>query len=490
MAQTEPKDLLELLERSAGQYPDAPAAMAAQGSLNYAQLSGAAKKIGLALSAQTPAPVVALYLPMSTAFASAFFGVLYANKAVVPLNMLLGPEELIYILKDAGADLVITLPDFKEKLEAAKLPARIVAIQELLAPEAKAASALSTRPASDSVACLLYTSGTTGKPKGVMLTHGNIASNTFQSVHTMKFVAGDRFLACLPTFHTLAITATMMAPLAAGGSFYCLPKFDPDAVLQATSEQNCTILIMVPSMYRLITRRQEKSKLPMKVRMAFSGGEALPGEVRDSFLKVFGLELLEGFGMTECSPVITFNRPDKFKTGSVGLPLVGVQVKIVDPELKSELKSGEIGEIWTRGPNVMKGYYNKPEETAQVLQPDGWLRTGDMGLIDAEGFLKITGRLREMIKVGGEMVFPVEVEGVLLKHPAVHEAGVVGIRDEKRGESVKAFVALNPGQTVSADDLLAHCRNLLPVYKVPRTIEFKPELPKGPTGKVMRRLLK
>jgi long-chain acyl-CoA synthetase len=457
----------------------------AERGLTYGALVAEARALGGALAAQTQRPVVALYMPMTTSFVSAFLGTLYSGRAALPLNLMLPVEQLGPILADSGADIIVTLPDFKPKLAA--LPARVLGVNEL-----KPAPGASLRPPRPEDLCtLLYTSGSTGAPKGVELTFANITSNALASVEAMEMSPRLRVLACLPTFHTFAITATTVAELVAGASIVALPKFDPELMLTAASQQRCTLLVMIPSMFRLLIRRQESRKLPMEhLEMAVSGAEPLPAEVGRRFREVFGLELLEGYGMTESSPVIAVNRRGRNKPGTVGLPLPGVRVKIVDPDSLAEAPTGQTGEVWVHGSNVMRGYHNRPAETAQVITFDGWLRTGDMGALDAEGFLTITGRLKEMIKVGGEMVFPAEVENALSRHPAVAEAGAIGVKDQVRGESVKAFVALHPGQTVTPDELVQHCRKLLAPYKVPRAIEILPALPKTPTGKVLRRLLK
>jgi len=288
----------------------------------------------------------------------------------------------------------------------------------------------------------------------------------------------------------------MLAPIAAGASLATLPKFDAEAVLIIASALKCDILMMVPSMFRVVTRMQERHPQSMKhLRLAVAGAEPLADEVREYFHKVFGVELLEGYGQTETSPIISINTPWANKPGTVGKPIADVRVRIVDAETLKPL-SGEkngppetAGEIWVAGPNVMKGYRNRDDENAKVLTADGWLRTGDMGQLTPDGYLRITGRLREMIKVAGEMVFPAEVEQVLSTHAAVAEVCVAGVKDERKGEIIKAFVVLKPDAKATEEELLQHCRSSLPAYKVPNSVELRPDLPKGPTGKVMRRML-
>ena len=491
--------LLDLLERSRAARGDAPAVLGPDQTLSYAQLHAQALGLGAAFTKLTQKPVVAFFLPMIPPFPGAFFGAHYAGKAALPLNMLLPGEDLAYILQDSGADCIVTIDMFKDKV--APLGAKVVTLEQIKAmaaqgpaptPEQIMGLLKPLRPKAESMACYLYTSGTTGRPKGVELTHRNLASNTDAAIKFMNFSPEYRVLACLPTFHTLAITATMLAPLAAGVSLFTFPKFDPDGVLQAAEKDGCNVLVMVPSMYRLVTRRQEKHPhaIKLKLKLAIAGGEPLPDEIRTSFERVFGVPLHEGYGLTETSPVIAFNITGASKPGTVGKPIPGVSVRIVAVETQKDLPPGETGEIWAQGPNIMRGYHNQAEESAKVLTPDGWFRTGDMGLLDSEGYLKITGRLKEMIKVGGEMVFPAEVENALLKHPAVLEAGVIGERDERKGETVKAFVVLKESVQASADELIAHCRKLLAPFQAPKSVEFRKELPKGPTGKVVRRLLK
>ena len=477
--------ILDLLERSAAKTPDSPAIVAFEKTVSYRELTARSQALGRALLKETARPVVALFFPTSPEFAAAYLGVLYAGKQALPLNLLLPPAELKYIVDDSGTGLIVAPPELAPKLS--PLGVKVANFAELCA---KSSNAALPRPGPDDICTLLYTSGTTGRPKGVELTHWSLAFDASSSVEMMRLAAEHRFLACLPSFHTFAITATMLAPLAAGASFATLPKFDPEAVLKITSELKCNTLMMVPSMYRLVTRMQERRPHEVHLRLAIAGGEALPAEVRENFEKVFGVPLLEGYGQTETGPVISFNMPWANQPGTVGKPIPGVEVQIVEPDTQRVLPPRTTGEICARGPNLMKGYHNRPEETAQVLSPDGWLKTGDMGELTADGYIRITGRLREMIKVSGEMVFPAEVEAAILAHPAVFEAGVAGAKDERKGEMVKAYVVLKPGLQATADDLLAHCRNVLAAYKVPRAIELRTELPKGPTGKVLRRFLK
>ena len=475
--------LLDLLEKSTATRGDAPVALAPHRQITYKELAGGARIAAQNIIQQTQKPVVALFFPMCPEFVVAYYAVLYAGKQSLPMNLLLPPEDLKYILADSGADTIIAPPDFVPKLQA--LGAKAVSFAELMKPGAQVEL---PRPKPDDVSTLLYTSGTTGKPKGVELTHWNIASNATAAVDAMRLEPEHRLLACLPSFHTFAITGTMLAPIACGGSFATMFKFDPEAVLKTAAEYKCNTLLMVPSMYRVVTRMQERKPHDIKLRLAIAGGEALPDEVRSSFERVFGVPLLEGYGQTESAPVISFNMPWANVPGTVGKPIRDVKVRIVDPETLQDVKG--TGEIWVSGPGVMKGYHNKPEESAKALTKDGWLRTGDMGELTPEGYIRITGRLREMVKVAGEMVFPAEVENALLLHPAVQECGVAGFKDDRKGEIVKAYVVQKPGENINEDQLLAHCRQTLAAYKVPKVIEFRSELPKGPTGKVLRRMLK
>ena len=478
--------VLDLLERATKDAPDNPVVVVPGRVVTYRELETLSKRLGAVLSKESKTPVVAMFFPMSPEFIAAYFGVLYAGKQALPLNLLLPPDELKWILNDSGADLIVAPPELAPKL--APLGVRVLDYAQLCKQTDSAPPSSLAHPAPEDICTLLYTSGTTGKPKGVMLTHRNLASNAVNAVAAIRLLPEHRFLACLPSFHTFAITGTTLAPIAVGASLATLPRFDPEAVLKTASDLKCDTLMMVPSMYRLVTRMQERRPHDMKhLRIAISGGEALPADVRERFAQVFGIPLLEGYGQTESGPVVSFNLPWANQAGTVGKPIDSVEIRTIDPET---LQAAAPGEIWIKSPGVMKGYHNRPEETAKALTADGWLRTGDMGELTPDGYIRITGRLREMIKVAGEMVFPAEVESALCQHPSVIEAGVVGVKDERKGESVKAYVVLKPGEQATEEQLIQHCRGVLAAYKVPKAIEFRSELPKGPTGKVMRRLLK
>ncbi len=476
--------VLDVVERSEAKGRERAAVVSPNGETSYGQLMDSARRIGRVLAKETERAVVALFFPMSPEFVEAYLGTLYANKQALPLNLLLPPEELLYILKDSGADIIVAPDALAPRLQ--PLGFKVVGFSSLLQRDE---SVTPPRPKPDDICTLLYTSGTTGQPKGVMLTHRNLASNADGAVTAMGLTPECRILACLPSFHTFAITGTMLAPLACAGSMATLPKFEPETVLKTASALKCDTLLMVPSMYRILARMQERRPQEMgHLRLAIAGGEALPDDVRENFQRVFGIPLLEGYGQTESSPVVSFNLPSANRQGTVGKPIPGVKIKIADPETLKDISG--TGEIWVSGAGVMKGYHNRPEETAKAITPDGWLRTGDMGELTPEGYIRITGRLREMIKVAGEMVFPAEVENALALYPAVHEAGVTGQKDDRKGEIVVAYVVLNEGKTATEEELLKHCRSVLAAYKVPKFIFFRTELPKGPTGKVQRRLLK
>jgi long-chain acyl-CoA synthetase len=493
MIQPMPCNVSEALRFSAERTPTAPAVKTPTHVWTFAELRDASRRAGRRVAAATANPRVGLLGPMSAEFIALFFGIQAAGKTAAPLNFLLPPEELAFVLRDSALDLIVSFGPLLDL--AGRLPVRVEDggrwLDEDLAAAAEESQGVETSADARDTALLLYTSGTSGRPKGVMLTHENLMANALASAQAAGMTADLCALNCLPSFHTFPLTAALIAPLAVGASVVPAAKFEPDAVLGFIERMGVNMLLMVPSMYRLLIRAAERVEKPPCLRLAISGGEPLATATAERFERVFGVPLLEGYGQTETSPVISLNRPGRWKSGSAGVPLENLEVTIAEPATGRPLPSGVEGEVVVRGPSVMKGYLNLPEETAKVLGNDGRLRTGDLGRIDEDGFLFLTGRLSEMIKVGGEKVYPAEVEAVLLKHPDVLEVGVRGAPDERRGETVEAFVVLKPeAQDTSADALAEFCRRNLAAYQAPRRIHLRPSLPKGPTGKVLRRALK
>jgi long-chain acyl-CoA synthetase len=339
----------------------------------------------------------------------------------------------------------------------------------------------------DDVAVLLYTSGTTGAPKGVPLTHRNLLSNAHSLSRRLRGSSEDSLLAVLPLFHAFGLTGELIGPLLVGAEVI-YSRFTPDRVAAQMAAWGVSVFIAVPSMYRLLIRRKVPAGPLRQLRLAISGGDALPASVRDAYREKFGRELLEGYGLTETSPVISVNTPEENRPGTVGRVLPGVEIRIQRPDGVA-LAAGEQGEIQVRGPNVMRGYYHRPEETQAAFTPDGWFRTGDLGWLDADRYLTISGRIKELIVRDGEKIMPREVEEVLERHPKVFDAAVIGEPDGPRGEAVVAYVT--PAEQVpTAEELRDFCRACLADFKIPRRFVIARDLPRGPTGKILKRALK
>lgn len=449
--------------------------------------------------------VVALMLPNSAEFAMAFVGALAGGHVVLPVNYLLQTEELVWVLRDAAPRVLVTAAAFRDKVPA--LRAAVPSIEAVLFADVEGehcregersyeevlalegATLVDRDPPAERPAMLLYTSGTSGRPKGVVLSHGNLLANLEGIREAIAVREDDVFLVMLPLFHAFAVTTTLLLPLVCGARMVMLQRFHPSTVFRSIAEDGVTVMVGVPSMYGLLAKVGLPEGLsPEGLRICIAGGEALPSQVGAAFHAVFGLPLVEGYGATECAPVVCVT-PDGVtpRPASVGPPLRDVELRVVDREGRS-LPAGAIGELEIRGPNVMLGYWKNAEATAEVLR-DGWYRSGDLASLDEDGFCTITGRLREMIIVGGENVYPREVEDVLLRVPELQEAAVVGVPDERRGEMPVAFVVARPGAEVDGKALRAFCAENLAAYKVPRRIELRDELPKTLTGKVFKRKL-
>jgi long-chain acyl-CoA synthetase len=443
------------------------------------------------LEEATNQPLVGLLLPAGAAFVATFYGALLAGKAVVPLNFLFGPREIAHCIKDSGIDTVVTVPLLAGILEQLGMQGlNVVDLSRRPPPGPPPAPlAVPTRSA-DEVAELIYTSGTGGLPKGVPLTYGNLQSDVDAAIAHVNLRNRHKFLGIIPLFHVFGLTAMMLAPIQLGATIVYMARFSPIGALKAIKEHGISIVMGVPSMYGAILRLKEASRDDFfTIYAMISGGEPLPATLREAFESRFGVTLLEAYGMTETSLAITLNTPQSHKPGSVGRPIPGMQIKIVD-EGGNALVGGQLGEIWVRGPMVMKGYHNLPDETAAVLTADGYLKTGDLGKMDADGFLYITGRKKDLIIVAGENVSPREIEETLMAHPAVAEAAVIGRKDATRGEVVCAFVIPREGHTPEPDELREFCKqHRLAQWKVPREIRVVQDLPRSPTGKVLKRIL-
>jgi len=453
-------------------------------SLTYAQLAACAAGVAEAMAATTR-DFVAIAMPSCAAFPAAYFGVLLAGKTPVPLNFLQEPATLAAIAQDAGFDTIVTVAPLADAMR--KLAPHVLC-SETIRPAVPRAT-VSGDP--DAVATLLYTSGTSGSPKGVMLTHRNLLSNVESSVGMAEYTMDDVSFGPLPLFHAFGITCTMLLPLLNGAAALFMPKFAPAAALNLIADRGVSCIFAVPSMYRLLV--QAAQGLPREqfssLRFCVAGGEALGNETAEQFERTFGRPLMQGYGLTEASPVVSLNPPHAVRVGSVGVPLPWAEVRISDAAGRP-LPAGTQGELWIRGACVMHGYRNDPNATREAIDAAGWLHTGDLATRDADGYLHITGRAKEMIISAGENISPCEIEAAINSHAAVLESAVIPLADAARGEVPQAFVALKAGSHATEAEILGHCRNLLGRTKLPRRITFRSDLPHTLTGKILKRALR
>jgi long-chain acyl-CoA synthetase len=336
----------------------------------------------------------------------------------------------------------------------------------------------------------MYTSGTSGLPKGVLLTYGNLQSDVDAAIQHAALQHQHVFLGVIPLFHSFGMTAMMLAPIQLGATIVYMARFSAVGALKAIREHKVSLMFGVPSMYAAMARLKGANPEDFaNIYAMISGGEPLPQSLREAFKQRFGVLIYEGYGLTETSPVVTLNVPHSNRPGSVGKAVPGAEVKITDDN-GNGLATEQIGEIWLKGPMILKGYHNLPKETAVALTADGYFKTGDLGKIDADGFLHITGRKKEMIIIAGEKAYPREIEDALMAHPAVAEAAVLGKKDASRGEVIAAFIIPKEGQNPTPDELREFCRTHgLAQWKIPRDIQIVPDLPRSPTGKVLKREL-
>lgn len=505
-------NLASLLRETAQSAPASPLIHIGEATLSYAQVhsmaqrfAGALRKLGVRQGQH-----VALMLPNVPQFTIAYFGAQYAGCPVVPLNVLLTADDVAYHLDDSDSVVLVAWEGFQGAAVGgfgrASTAHHLILVKtdpmDMSAPEGAVnfaacvgsaeamAEPVPTRP--DDTAVILYTSGTTGRPKGAELTHFNLLYNAEYVAQVLfRGITEFRALVCLPLFHSFGQTVLQNAAIAAGGSLVLLPRFDPQAAMALMERHRVTLFAGVPTMYFALLHFPEAARFSLaSLEYCVSGGSAMPVEVMRAFDSKYAVNILEGYGLSETSPVASFNVVDRpKKPGSIGLPIRRVEFRLESDTGAVITESGVPGEICIKGPNVMKGYYKRPEATAEAIK-DGWFHSGDVGQRDADGYYFIVDRKKDMVIRGGFNVYPREIEEVLYAHPAVAEAAVIGVAHESLGEEVKAVVAFKPGRTATPDELIAYCKEQLAAYKYPRLVEIRDALPKGPTGKILKRELR
>jgi long-chain acyl-CoA synthetase len=464
--------------------------------LNYSMLDeGSARIAGLLKSkGLEPGDRVGLMMPNVPYFPVIYFGILRAGAVVVPMNVLLKKREVGFYLEDPGAKFLFAWGDFAEPAEAGaeQAGAEVILVKpgefEKLLADQEPDRDMADTDAQDT-AVILYTSGTTGKPKGAELTHSNLSKNSKGVSEKLGEMSGeDVLLGALPLFHSFGQTCTMNSAVSVGATVTMLPRFDPDKALEIIERDKVTLFQGVPTMYNAMLHSKSCDSADCSsLRICMSGGAAMPAELMRAFEEKFDCMILEGYGLSETSPVASFNHPDKErKPGSIGTPIEGVEMQVWDDDGK-EVPQGEVGEIVIRGHNIMKGYWNREDANKEAITEDGWFRTGDMAKMDEDGYFFIVDRKKDLIIRGGYNVYPREIEEVLYEHPAIQEAAVIGVPHDELGEEVGAAVVLKEGESLEADELKSYVKEQVAAYKYPRKVWFVDELPKGPTGKILKR---
>ena len=512
-------NLAMLLEDSARNHPGRAAVVFGSQRLSYAQVNAAADQVANLLVERgiRPGDKVALSCPNLPYFPIVYYGILKAGAVVVPLNVLLKGREIAYHLNDSQAKAYFCFQGTPELPMAAEghagfgqtdgcehffvITADPAAASEIEGAETMGAALSGKPPVFSAVlrsetdpAVILYTSGTTGQAKGAELSHSNLLLNALTCNRLFRSTPGtDTHLLVLPLFHSFGSTVNMNAGFATASTLVLLPRFDATAAVKLLENENVTFFAGVPTMYwgllNALSDKVDVQRIARNMRVAVSGGSSLPLEIIKEVKERLGVQILEGYGLSETSPVATFSDPDSDpRPGSIGIPIWGVELKLIDESWHTIDGIDEIGEIAIRGHNIMRGYYNRPEATAEVMK-DGWFRSGDLGKRDKDGFYYIVDRAKDMIIRGGFNVYPREIEEVLMTHPAVSLAAVIGVPHPSHGEEVKAFVIRKDGATTTEEELIAWCREQMAGYKYPRMVVFVDSLPMTATGKLLKRAL-
>jgi long-chain acyl-CoA synthetase len=500
-------DLGQMLAQTAQRSPDKTAIIFRDQRTSYKEFDGRANQVANALVALgvDPGDRVALYIHNIPLFMEAYYGILKAGASVVPMNVLYKAGEVEYILKDSGAKVIMTFgpftgvamqaadgaPDLRHVVVAAPQPIPgTVSWAETIGKASTTPPNAGVHP--EQVAVICYTSGTTGRPKGAMLSHRNLLANVeqFMAIRDVAMVPDDVVWLALPLFHIYAMNVAMNQAVMCGASMALVERFEPVSSLDAVQKNRCTVLFGAPPMFVAWSQVPNLRDYDLSsLRFVSSGAAALPVKIMETFQGLSGVPITEGYGLSEASPVLTTNAAGPVvKPGTVGPAIPGVEIKIVDDN-GYDLPHGQLGELVARGDNIMMGYWRQPEATAETLR-DGWLHTGDLATEDDDGYFTIVDRKKDMIVVSGYNVYPREVEEVLFRHPAVADAAVVQYPDPYQGESVMAFIVLKQGASATEQEIINYCRSEIAVFKCPRRVAFVAELPKNNTGKVLRRELR
>jgi long-chain acyl-CoA synthetase len=488
-------NLAELLTMTTAREPDRPALRLDEFEMTYAQLDDASARAAAVLRVYgvEPGDRVGIMLPNVPQFAVAYYGTLRAGAVVVPMNVLLKGREVAFYLGDPEAKVCFAWEGFADeaKAGAAEAGAELIVVapgefEALLGQVEPDTEVVEREP--DDTAVLLYTSGTTGTPKGAELTHSNLSRNVDVGLSLFSASNDDVILGALPLFHSFGQTCGLNCSVAAGACLSLIPRFDPGKGLGIIERDGVTVFEGVPTMYAAMLNLDDRDRFDVStLRLCVSGGAAMPLEVMRGFEEAFGCVVIEGYGLSETSPIASFNHPDRGrKPGSIGTPIEGVEMRVVDED-RNPVPDGEVGELAIRGHNIMKGYWRKPDATADAIDEDGWFYSGDMARIDEDGYFFIVDRKKDLIIRGGYNVYPREIEEVIYEHPAVREAAVIGMPHDELGEEVGAAVALCEGAEATADEIREHVKSQVAAYKYPRRVWIVDELPKGPTGKILKR---
>ncbi len=496
-------NIFDVLEYGNGHFPKTQAILFAGESIAYSELYQRACRLSSGLKQVADlkrGDRVALFLPNWPEFITAYYAVVRLGAIAVSLNVMLKHDEVKFILNDSESSVLITANKLIEQVpEAREVPslkkilcvdkpqrADVFPLEDFLALASGKTSAADL--ANDDGAAILYTSGTTGTPKGALLSHGNIISNIQATRHHTQMASDDRLICYLPLFHCFGQNFIMNAALDAGATLVLHERFQAEEILESVKSHRVSMFFGVPPVYQRLLAEPNIEEYFRTVRYCFTAAAPMPVVVARQWQRRIGQIIYEGYGLTETSPFASYNHDSLYREGSVGTPLEKVEMKIVDPEGRA-LPAGETGEIAIKGPNVMLGYFRRPKETAQVIR-DGWFLTGDIGRADADGYFYLVDRAKDMINVSGFKVWPREVEEVLLQHPSVSEAAVVGIEDPDSGEAVKAFVVLKQSAAAHEPEIIDYARARIADYKAPRFVEFIDSLPRNPAGKILKRELR